>query len=148
MTTSIVVASDFYKCDYYFVFGNFDSVFAFQKNRLPVTSNEWFRRRFHPDDYIINEGSIRALKYFCRQPVEKHKNLRLIHKFRIKNDNNKWIRLIVQKLTRLAPREKQVLELISEGHKSAQIAEKLFISINTVNNHRRNDREIKCFKYA
>ncbi|WP_425482385.1 response regulator transcription factor [Maribellus comscasis] len=55
---------------------------------------------------------------------------------------------MVQKLTRLAPREKQVLELISEGHKSAQIAEKLFISINTVNNHRRNDREIKCFKYA
>ncbi|MCG6186459.1 LuxR C-terminal-related transcriptional regulator [Maribellus maritimus] len=190
LQTSIVVASDFYKRDYYFVSDNFNSVFGFQKNRLPVTGNEWFRRRFHPDDYIINEGSIWALKYFYEQPVEKRKDFRLIHEFRIKNDNDKWIRLIIQndileldkkgnmwidlklcdfspnqdlhtpgqfifkdkfsdeiiyslqgkssEADKISPREKQVLELISEGHKSAQIAEKLFISVNTVNNHRRN----------
>ena len=38
----------------------------------------------------------------------------------------------------ISNREKEILGLISEGHKSSQIAEKLFISVNTVNNHRRN----------
>lgn len=35
-------------------------------------------------------------------------------------------------------REKEVLSLISEGKISKEIADKLFISINTVNNHRKN----------
>ncbi len=35
-------------------------------------------------------------------------------------------------------REKQVLSMIASGMKSKEIADKLFISANTVNNHRRN----------
>lgn len=35
-------------------------------------------------------------------------------------------------------REREVLQLIYEGLSSKEIAEKLFVSINTVNNHRRN----------
>jgi DNA-binding CsgD family transcriptional regulator len=38
----------------------------------------------------------------------------------------------------LTKREKQILELISNGSTSAQIAERLNISIATVNTHRQN----------
>lgn len=39
---------------------------------------------------------------------------------------------------KLSKREKEILLLISRGYASKQIADKLQISINTVNNHRRN----------
>jgi Response regulator containing a CheY-like receiver domain and an HTH DNA-binding domain len=38
----------------------------------------------------------------------------------------------------ISERERQVLELISEGYVSKEIAEKLFISEYTVNNHRKS----------
>ncbi len=190
LQTSIVVAFDFYKRDYFYFSENFNSIFGFHNNHLPFADHKWFRRRFHPDDYVINTGSVWTLKYFYQLPVEKRKNLRLIHEFRIKNDNDEWIRLLIQneileldkkgniwldlKLCDFSPnqnldmpgqfllrdkrsgeviyslrgespngnnistREKEVLELISKGEKSNQIAESLSISVNTVNNHRRN----------
>ena len=190
LQTSIVVAFDFYKRDYFYFSENFNSIFGFHNNHLPLADHEWFRRRFHPDDYIINTGSIWTMKYFYQLPVEERKNIRLIHEFRIKNDNDKWIRLLIQneileldkkgnmwldlKLCDFSPnqdldmpgqfilrdklsgeviysikgespngnnisaREKEVLGLISKGRKSNQIAENLSISVNTVNNHRRN----------
>ena len=41
-------------------------------------------------------------------------------------------------LPRLGPRERQVLQLIAEGHTSIQIAENLHIAAGTVDVHRRN----------
>jgi len=38
----------------------------------------------------------------------------------------------------LTPREQQVMRLLAEGHSTKQIAEKLFISPKTVENHRSN----------
>ncbi len=38
----------------------------------------------------------------------------------------------------LAPREREVLQLLAEGHSSASIAQKLGISFHTVESHRRN----------
>jgi LuxR family transcriptional regulator len=38
----------------------------------------------------------------------------------------------------LSAREKQIIALIAEGETSALIADKLFLSIHTVNNHRKN----------
>lgn len=190
LQTSIVVAFDFYKRDYFYFSKNFNSIFGFHNNHLPLADHKWFRQRFHPDDYIINTGSTWALKYFYQLPVEERKNIRLIHEFRIKNDNEEWIRLLIQnevleldkkgnmwldlklcdfspsqdldtpgqfilrdKLSgkviysikgespagnRISSREKEVLELIAKGEKSGQIADNLSISVNTVNNHRRN----------
>ena len=37
---------------------------------------------------------------------------------------------------KLSPREKQILSLIKEGYLSKEIAEKLFLSVHTVNTHR------------
>ena len=38
----------------------------------------------------------------------------------------------------LTRREKEVLELIAEGMTNAEVAEKLFISVTTVDTHRKN----------
>ncbi len=49
----------------------------------------------------------------------------------------------------LTPRERQVLKLIAEGKTSKEIAKLLFISIHTVNNHRKNiKKKIKALKNA
>ncbi len=42
------------------------------------------------------------------------------------------------RFSRLTVREKQVLHLIADGYNSCQISDILFISIHTVNNHRKN----------
>jgi DNA-binding CsgD family transcriptional regulator len=55
----------------------------------------------------------------------------------------------------LTAREKEVLQLVSKGLISKQIADKLFISVNTVNTHRQRileklqaDSTIEAIKYA
>jgi DNA-binding CsgD family transcriptional regulator len=42
------------------------------------------------------------------------------------------------KLDILSDREKQVLKLIAEGKQSKEIAQELFLSVNTIDNHRKN----------
>lgn len=44
----------------------------------------------------------------------------------------------VSNLTELSSREKEILVLIAHEYNTAEIAEKTFISLNTVNTHRRN----------
>lgn len=44
----------------------------------------------------------------------------------------------MQRLQKLTQREKEIIDLIMEGLSSSQIAEKLFISTRTVENHRAN----------
>ena len=41
-------------------------------------------------------------------------------------------------IPRISKREKEILQLISEEHTTAQIAEELFISVTTVETHRKN----------
>ena len=55
----------------------------------------------------------------------------------------------------LTSREKEILQLIAKGYISKQIADKLFISVNTVNTHRQRileklqvDNSIEAIKYA
>lgn len=45
---------------------------------------------------------------------------------------------IISTLPILTKREKQVLELISEGFTNQQIAEQLFLDVTTINSHRKN----------
>ena len=53
------------------------------------------------------------------------------------NDNS-YISTHYQKFNLLSKREKEVICLISQGISSYEIGERLFISIHTVNNHRKN----------
>ena len=51
----------------------------------------------------------------------------------------------VKGLNPLTKMERQILKLVSEGHTTASLAEKLFISTHTVNTHRRNIlRKMEC----
>jgi len=188
--TSIVVVQDLIENRVIYVSKRFYDVFGFPSKKNEEMDHVWYRKHFHPNDSIINISGIKVVEYLKGIPIEKRKNYKLIHNFRIKNESGQWIRLIVQnfilelsnsgtpwidlKLCDLAPvqdlnqpafsmyreidtgkviftlegkndlsdqiskREIEVLELVSEGMRSKEIAEKLFISENTVNNHRRN----------
>jgi len=189
--TSIVVVQDLLNNKIYYVSEQFYEVFGFPQKRIEGIDHVWFRKQFHPDDYIINVTGIALYKYLLTLPLKLRKDYKLIHEFRIKNEFNKWIRLLIQdfilelddegnpwlnmKLCDLSPnqdinklgtsicrniitgenvailednknekiegisdREKEVLLLISEGMRSKEIADRLCISANTVNNHRRN----------
>ncbi|MET3028600.1 response regulator transcription factor [Flavobacterium sp. UW10123] len=64
--------------------------------------------------------------YFAEELEEKH----LINSTKIEKQ--------VSNLTELSSREKEILVLIAQEYNTAEIAEKTFISLNTVNTHRRN----------
>lgn len=54
----------------------------------------------------------------------------------------------VRGINPLTKMERQILKLISEGHTTASVAEKLFISIHTVNTHRRNIlKKMECANF-
>jgi DNA-binding NarL/FixJ family response regulator len=64
--------------------------------------------------------------YFSEETKEKY----LANQFKIEKQ--------VSTLTELSSREKEILILIAHEYNTAEIAEKTFISLNTVNTHRRN----------
>ena len=72
--------------------------------------------------YSIIEGN----NYFSEETEEKY----LANQFKIEKQ--------VSTLTELSSREKEILILIAHEYNTAEIAEKTFISLNTVNTHRRN----------
>nr|WP_315254145.1 LuxR C-terminal-related transcriptional regulator [uncultured Flavobacterium sp.] len=53
-------------------------------------------------------------------------------------NNNQKIEKQISNLTELSSREKEILVLIAHEYNTAEIDEKTFISLNTVNTHRRN----------
>jgi DNA-binding NarL/FixJ family response regulator len=44
-------------------------------------------------------------------------------------------------LSALSPREREVLQLVAEGHSSAEIARRLHVSVRTIDTHRQNTME-------
>lgn len=53
-------------------------------------------------------------------------------------NNSQKIEKQISNITELSSREKEILVLIAQEYNTAEIAEKTFISFNTVNTHRRN----------
>ncbi|MEL1253705.1 response regulator transcription factor [Flavobacterium sp. DGU38] len=72
--------------------------------------------------YSVAEGR----NYFSREVEEQYQN------------NSLKIERQISNLTELSSREKEILVLIAQEFNTAEIAEKTFISLNTVNTHRRN----------
>lgn len=64
--------------------------------------------------------------YFCKEVEDKNGE----NNFKLKNET--------LQLTELSSREKEILILIAQEFTGSEIAEKTFISLNTVNTHRRN----------
>ena len=192
LNASVVVVHDYFRQNYFYVSERSYDLFGFHK-RDPIINHNEFRTRFHPEDHVINLAGIKGRQYLTTQPIKDRKNFKLSHDLRVKNDNDEWIRLIIQdyileldkkgniwlnmKLFDLSPvqdlvtpgssvfsnkitgeiifsiegkkanhatiseREKEVLGLIADGMRSKEIAKRLFIATNTVNNHRKNIME-------
>jgi DNA-binding CsgD family transcriptional regulator len=56
----------------------------------------------------------------------------------IESKINSYVLKNYTRFSRLTAREKEILHLIADGYNSYEISETLFISIHTVNNHRKN----------
>ena len=56
----------------------------------------------------------------------------------VKNSSLNVSSKTLQDIPMVTPREKEVLSLISEGYTNKKIAEKLYVSVFTVNSHRKN----------
>jgi DNA-binding NarL/FixJ family response regulator len=72
----------------------------------------------------------RGQKFICSETSRRLKNL---NKFLLGIENN-----LRSKVEVFSQREREVLELLSEGKSSREIAEKLFITERTVESHRKN----------
>ena len=72
--------------------------------------------------YSVSDGK----NYFSKEVEEQHLS------------NTQKIEKQISNLTELSSREKEILILIAHEYNTAEIAEKIFISFNTVNTHRRN----------
>ena len=93
--------------------------------------------RMGVDGYLLKNAEKRELlhaietiqngtTYFCKEVEEKN------------DDNNSKIKYETFQITELSSREKEILILIAQEFTGSEIAEKTFISLNTVNTHRRN----------
>ena len=93
--------------------------------------------RMGVDGYLLKNAEKRELlhaietiqngiNYFCKEVEEKN------------DDNNSKIKYETFQITELSSREKEILILIAQEFTGSEIAEKTFISLNTVNTHRRN----------
>ena len=72
--------------------------------------------------YSVADGK----NYFSKEVEEHYSN------------NSQKIEKQISNITELSSREKEILVLIAQEYNTAEIAEKTFISFNTVNTHRRN----------
>ena len=93
--------------------------------------------RIGADGYLLKNAEKRELlhalntiqkgeSYFCKEVEEKNE------------ENNLKIKSETLQITELSNREKEILILIAQEFTGNEIAEKTFISLNTVNTHRRN----------
>ncbi|NPA35754.1 MAG: response regulator transcription factor [Chlorobi bacterium] len=90
--------------------------------------------------YAIKAIKTRAFDYLLK-PIDLDELKLSIHRIVLKDDMED----LIQQL-KLSNREREIIELIIKGFSSQEISEKLFISINTVNTHRRNLLEKNNFK--
>jgi len=88
----------------------------------------------HPH-YAIKAIRNEAFDYLLK-PVDIDELREAIERFQAKTDI--YSAFFKGKLSTLSKREKEILKLILQGKKSKEIAGKLFLSVNTVNTHRRN----------
>ncbi len=93
------------------------------------------------DDYLTKPFVKEELLRTIEARIDRYKHLKTIfkHSGEIEGLNMKFSREEVnEKLARLTKTEKKVLRLVAEGKTSRQIADVLFVSFKTIENHRAN----------
>jgi DNA-binding NarL/FixJ family response regulator len=101
-----------------------------------------FITKFAESDELVEAvySVIKGIKYLCklsRQHVQNETGLDLA-----KSDQKDHEQLVNDSFTaryqRLTKREKEIFKLIVEGHSTKELAEILYISVRTVETHRKN----------
>lgn len=82
---------------------------------------------------------IRSISNLCR--TEKEKNKLVVLEKSLNKITSPFLRNISSKYLSLTPREIEVADLIKDGKTSKEISEMLFLSVPTVNFHRKNIRK-------
>jgi DNA-binding NarL/FixJ family response regulator len=90
--------------------------------------------------YAIRAIRARAFDYLLK-PIDLDELKESICRVSYNDDNSSLLHQL-----ELSNREREIIELIIKGLSSQEISERLFISINTVNTHRRNLLEKNNFK--
>jgi len=110
-----------------------------QNFRLLNDSNEWVQVTMQDNILELDsDGNIwLVLKILDLAPIQ---DTSISAKSTLQNTKTGEVIFTMQKDDKIniSKREKEILSHIAKGHRSKEISEQLFISVNTVNNHRRN----------
>ncbi len=105
---------------------------------IDIEVNAYILKENAEDELLVSLNAVMKNQYYISPILSEY----LIAKNRKKGSLGKANSLIES----LTPTERQVLKLVAENRTSKQIAEKLFISPKTVENHRANISSKLCLK--
>ncbi len=93
----------------------------------------WSNKRiYNPFGHDMKKGEVAMIDHpICRINILQHKLLRIHKEFR-------FIKRNIKSYEKLTQREKEIIQLIATGNNNPNIAEQLFISRYTVEQHRKN----------
>ncbi len=106
---------------------------GFIKESLDNGAKGYILKNIDKENLIKAIESVAAGKAYFDPNI--HENMRLSFHYKAKDDKSSPHHALLEQLTQ---REKEVLQLIAIGLTSIEIGEKLFISKNTVETHRKN----------
>lgn len=88
---------DLYQKKHIYLSSRFETIFKYDVKKAHEEGNEYFNKRFHPDDFLeaMKIGAY-FLKLAFTLPIETRKDFKLINEYRIKDGTGKYIRVIEQ----------------------------------------------------
>jgi DNA-binding CsgD family transcriptional regulator len=94
---SAISIFDLYQKKHIYLSPRFETIYGFNIDEAHKEGNEYFEKKVHPDD---NNDAMKIGTYFFNfaisLPVAEKKNYKLINDYRIKNSEDKYIRVIEQ----------------------------------------------------
>ncbi len=125
MNRNCTFVVDVYKCRYAYASPNFVDLLGYDAHKIATLERQgdYLESRIHPDDreqLLILQ--IKLSQFIYSLPPEQRNDYSNIYSFRVP----------------LTKREAEILRLIQKGLLSKEIADKLCVSIHTVNIHRQN----------